>query len=117
MLRKLSLLKQSVCVCARTHACGVVLICEVLSVLCGCVVCVYRVCGVCVVRVVCVCAESGCEWCMYVLISVVLGDGTCVCVRQRCSIKIVTASRLTALQMKYTCTHIQQILASGNKRW
>lgn len=31
----------------------------------------------------------------------------CVYETERCSIKVFTASMLTGLQMKYTCTHTQ----------
>lgn len=78
--------------------------------------CVLYMCGMW-----CVYGESGCEWCVHVLICVVWDDGVCVGgggMRQRCSIKkTFTASRLITLQMKYTCTHIQQILTSGNQKW
>lgn len=107
----LSLLKQSVCGVVGGVAGGHVLICEVLSVWCICVVC-----GVYMQSL----AVSGVYMCW--LICVVWGDGVCVLgagggMRQRCSIKkTFTASRLITLQMKYICTHTQ-ILTSGNQRW
>lgn len=36
---------------------------------------------------------------------------------ERCSIKVFTAFVLIALQMKYTCSHTQSTVSSGNKGW
>lgn len=94
---------------------------------CGGDVCSLRVLwlcvhAVCVSAVYVVCAVCGCEWHVDVCAGLSMGGGCvawrgvgyvrgedgcvwCVYETGRCSRKVFTASMLTALQMKCTCTH------------